>query len=256
VSDVPLPTFSPLAPARLAARRGVALDQIEIELAVSPALRAAHARPGQFVKVSVTDEVGARHEGIFAMANAPGEPVGAGVVGAPSLRFLLRTNNPEGGEAAARLATLPLGDTLLVSEPAGEGFDLARAAGKRLCFVATGTAIAPVRAGLEAALTGASRPRAISLDFGLRSPAHLPIEAELARWSAAGVETHLHYSVPREDGTVSGTRAHDALLARLEATGTAHEAFVVAVGQPEMVKELRARLVALGGRAEDVVSNY
>ncbi|GAB4199119.1 MAG: hypothetical protein OHK0013_08960 [Sandaracinaceae bacterium] len=249
---MPLPTFSVLVPARLAARRAVARDQIEVEIAVAPALRAAHARPGQFVKIGVTDEAGVTQEGIFAMANAPGEPVGVG----PALRFLLRTNNPEGGEAAARLSTLPLGARVLVSEPTGTGFDLTRSNGKRLCFVATGTAIAPVRAGLEAALASDVVPRTISLDFGLRSPAHLPIAADLERWSAAGVDTHLHYSEPREDGTVWGTRAHDALLARLEADGAARDAFVVAVGQPEMVRELRARLVAMGGRAEDVVSNY
>lgn len=249
---MPLPAFSPLVPASLAARRGVAEDQVEVEIAVPPALAAAHARPGQFARLAVTDPTGTAHEGIFAMANAPGEPVGEG----PALRFLLRTNNPDGGEAAARLATMPIGGAVRVSEPAGDGFDLARAEGRLLCFVATGTAIAPVRAGIEATLASALRPRAISLDLGLRSPAHLPIEADLARWAARGVEAHLHYSVPREDGTVAGARAHDALLARLEARGAAREAFVVAVGQPEMVRELRARFVALGGRADDVVSNY
>jgi NAD(P)H-flavin reductase len=246
---VPLPTFSALVPATLASRRDVARDQIEIQLEVPASLRARHERPGQFVKVAVTGQDGLGHEGVFAMWNAPHDASGA-------LRFLLRTNNPEGGEAAARLASMPLGGALLVSEPAGSGFDLARARGRHLAFVATGTAIAPVHAGIEHALDRAAGAIDLSLDLGLRSPAHLANGPDLERQRARGLEVHLHYSEPSADGTVVGALAHEALLARLLERGTAKDTFVVAVGQPAMVKELRARLVALGGEAADVISNY
>jgi NAD(P)H-flavin reductase len=246
---VPLPTFSALVPATLASRRDVARDQIELLLEVPPSLRARHERPGQFVKVAVTGEDGLGHEGVFAMWNAPHDA-------APTLRFLLRTNNPEGGEAAARLATMPLGSAVLVSEPAGSGFDLGRAKGRHLAFVATGTAIAPVHAGIEHALGTDVGALDLSLDLGLRSPEHLASRSDLEHQRTRGLEVHLHYSEPSADGTVVGTLAHEALLARLGERGTVKDTFVVAVGQPAMVKELRARLVSLGGEAEDVVSNY
>jgi NAD(P)H-flavin reductase len=246
---VPLPTFSPLVPATLASRRDVARDQIEIRLEVPAALRARHERPGQFVKVAVTGEDGVGHEGVFAMWNAPLDREGA-------LRFLLRTNNPEGGEAAARLARMPIGSEILVSEPAGGGFDLGRAKGRHLAFVATGTAIAPVHAGIEHALGTDVGALALSLDLGLRSPEHLASGPDLERQRARGLEIHLHYSEPALDGSIVGTLAHEALLTRLTDRGTFKDTFIVAVGQPAMVKELRARLVALGGEAADVVSNY
>lgn len=246
---MPLPTFSTLVPATLASRRDVARDQIEILLEVPASLRARHERPGQFVKVAVTGEDGVGHEGVFAMWNAPHDA-------APTLRFLLRTNNPEGGEAAARLASLPLGSEILVSEPAGSGFDLGRARGRHLAFVATGTAIAPVHAGIEHALGTDVAAVTLSLDLGLRSPAHLASGSDLDRQRTRGLEVHLHYSEPATDGSVVGTLAHEALLARLAERGLVKDTFVVAVGQPAMVKELRARVVSLGGEAADVVSNY
>jgi len=249
---VPLPTFSNLVPGFLATRTEVARDQVLLTISVHPGLLAAHLRPGQFVKVRVSDALGALQDGIFAMANAPGESVGP----EPGLRFLLRTNNPEGGEAAARLASMPVGGAVEISEPAGAGFDLESARGRDLCFVATGTAIAPVRAGIEATRARPVGARATSLDLGLRSPAHLAIASELEIYRSEGIDVHLHYSAPREDGTVDGALAHEALLTRLASSGRAPETLVVAVGQPAMVKDLRARFVALGGRPEDVVSNY
>jgi hypothetical protein len=68
---VPLPTFSALVPAYLARRAEVATDQIGVSIAVHPGLRAAHVRPGQFVKVAVPVRAGVALEGVFAMWNAP-----------------------------------------------------------------------------------------------------------------------------------------------------------------------------------------
>lgn len=262
---MPLPTFSALVPAYLARRTEVATDQIAIAVAVHPALRALHVRPGQFVKMAVQGATGTHHEGLFAMSNAPLEDTiedggidddGTAIGPTSMLRFLLRTNNPEGGEAADALATLRIGAPVMVSEPAGVGFDFARARDRHLAFVATGTAMAPVRAGLEHALARPTGARSISLDLGLRSPAHLAHASELGRYRAHGIDTHVHYSEPLEDGSVIGPMAHEALLARVIEAERARDVFVVAVGQPAMVKDLRTRLVALGADPADVVSNY
>ncbi len=262
---MPLPTFSALVPAYLARRTEIAADQISLALAVHPGLRAAHVRPGQFVKVAVRAAAGTEHEGLFAMENAPREDTvedggvddeGHAVGPVSTLRFLLRTNNPEGGEAAAALAVMRIGAPLLVSEPAGVGFDLARSRGRHLAFVATGTAMAPVRAAIEHALMEPPGATSLSLDLGLRSPAHLAHARDLERYRATAIDVHLHYSEPLDDGSVVGPMAHEALLARLLETDRVKDVFVVAVGQPAMVKDLRARLVALGADPADVVSNY
>ena len=240
-APVPLPTFSHFTDGHVVLRRQVARDQIELILGVTEEVRARHRRAGQFVKVRIAGQ-----EGIFAMWNAPHEDDDE-----PTLRFLLRTNNPEGGEAAAKLALAQPGTKLEITEPSGVGFGLDRADGRGLHFVATGTAIAPVRAGIEEALL-ASKPKSISLDFGLRSAAHQPLEGDLKRYQARRIDVHLHFSTVDAKGVIHGAQAHLALLDRIKDTN----AFVVAVGQPEMVEELRAKFVKLGGKAEDVVSNY
>lgn len=225
---------------------------MEIVVAVPSEVADAHRRPGQFAKLRVSDAGGRSHEGIFAMANAPNERCGEFA----AFRFLLRTNNPEGGEAAQRLATMPIGAPLEISEPAGPGFDLTRAHGRCLCFVATGTAIAPVRAGVESLLASDIAPKAISLDHGLRSRAHLAFGSDLERYARAGISVHVHFSEPGPDGVVRGTLAHRALLGRLEAEQRMRDALVIAVGQSAMIAELRAEFVARGGLADDVVSNH
>ncbi|AKF07674.1 ferredoxin--NADP reductase [Sandaracinus amylolyticus] len=241
---MPLPEFSAYAPSTLRARSPVAADQMTLELDAPEGALERFERAGQFCRVRVGTEGGPLHEGIFAMLSAPHER---------ALRFLIRTPNPEGGEAADRLAAMAVGSPLEVTMPAGEGFALDRAAGRDLYFVATGTAIAPVRSALESVLRERGRWGALSLDHGLRSEAHLAIPEDVERWRDRGVDVRLHYSFPRPDGTLSGVRAQDAVLERVRDFGRA--AFV-AVGQSAMVKELRAMVAERGGDPSLVLHNY
>src|SRR5688500_10379458 len=95
-----LPTFSAYAPSHLVARRPVATDQVESEIGAPDGALVRFERPGQFCRIRVIDESGTAREGIFAMMSAPGEG---------ALRFLVRTPNPEGGEAADALAAMMVG---------------------------------------------------------------------------------------------------------------------------------------------------
>ena len=239
-----LPDFSDYARSALVAKRPVATDQLEIELAPPDGALALHRRAGQFCRVRVLGADGRPWEGIFAMMSAPGEG---------RMRFLIRTPNPEGGEAADRLAQLEVGSAVEVTMPAGHGFDLERARGHDLHFVATGTAIAPVRSAIELVLRERDAYGTIALDHGLRSPLHLAIPADVERWRAAGVEVRLHYSEPLPDGTVRGVRVQDAVL---ESVRDMRRAAFVAVGQSAMVSELRDEVAARGGDPALVLHNY
>lgn len=241
---MPLPEFSPYLPSELRSREPVAADQMVIELAAPLDALDRYTRPGQFCRVRVTTEDGEAHEGIFAMLSAPHER---------ALRFLIRTPNVEGGEAADLLAAAPVGSALEITMPAGEGFALDRSRGRDLAFVATGTAIAPVRAALETVLRDRGAWGALSLDHGLRSPEHLAIAGDVARWRGLGVEVRLHYSVPQPDGTVLGARAQDAAIERVR---DVRETAFVAVGQSAMVQELRELVALRGGDPSLVLHNY
>jgi NAD(P)H-flavin reductase len=248
---MPLPEFSAYAPSRLRSRQAVAVDQLVLELEPSEGALDAFARPGQFCRVRVpgpgappSSDVLVAHEGIFALLSAPHER---------ALRFLIRAPNPEGGEAADRLAIMPLGGALELTLPAGEGFALERAEGRDLRFVATGTAVAPVRSALEHVLRHRRHYGALSLDLGLRSPAHLAVPGEVARWVDAGVDVRLHYSSPGPGGTLLGVRAQDMAMER---PGDLARAAFVAVGQGAMVQDLRDMVAARGGDPSLVLHNY
>lgn len=239
-----LPTFAAYRTVGIAGRDVVAQDQLRLRISAPDDVIAQHARAGQFVRARVGR--GFSDEGIFAMLSAPFER---------EIVLLLRTGNPEGGEAADALAALELGDELEMTPPAGDGFALDRARGRPVFVVATGTAIAPARAAIETMLREPGAFGPITLDHGLRSNAHLAIAGDVARWRRAGLAVNLHYSQPTDGGGVEGVLAHDALLERID-DATLRGATFVAVGQPVMVEEVRTRVVLRGGKPEHVLSNY
>jgi ferredoxin-NADP reductase len=227
---VKLPTFSAHSPARLLSARPAAVDQAFIDVLPPDGFAESYVAPGQFCRIRVQGL-----EGIFAMFSAPGEP---------GARFLVRTQNAEGGEAADCMAALPDDSALEMTLPAGEGFGLERARGRDLYFVATGTGIAPVRAAIEAVLLQRGDYGRLVLDHGVRSGGHLAIGDDVERWQAAGVEVYVHASTLRADGSLEGTTVQEALRARAP---DLRDAGVVAVGQSSMLRALREDFAALGG---------
>jgi ferredoxin-NADP reductase len=215
-----------------------------LELAAPVGALERFERPGQFCRVRVASDEGTAHEGIFAMLTAPSEM---------ALRFLIRTPNPEGGEAADRLAQLPIGSPLEITQPAGQGFDLERARGCDLYFVATGTAIAPVRSAIQYVLARRPDFGRLSLHHGLRSPEHLAITHDIERWKDTSVDIHLLYSVPGPQGELIGIRVQDALM---DSVRSFEKAAFIAVGQSAMVKELRSMVAERGGDPTLVLHNY
>lgn len=240
-----LPVFSAFHPSALTERTHETLDHVVFGVEASDAMRAAFQRAGQFVKMRVRAADGAEHEGIFALASAPFEA---------RFSFLARMNNPAGGEAADRIARMPIGGAIEVTLPAGDGFALDRARGRDLAFVAVGTALAPVRSALEEVLRDRAAYGALSLDYGLRSLEHLPFRADVERWRSLGVRVALHPGVAHTDGTVEGVRAHDALFERLGPRLA--DVAVLAVGHDALVREVRARYAEAGGATDLVLHNY
>ncbi len=237
--------FSAFQPSVLVERTSETVDHIVFSLRTTEAMRAAFQRAGQFVKMRVVGEDGSPHEGIFAIATAPFEA---------RFAFLARTHNPAGGEAADRIARMPIGGAVEVTLPAGEGFALEQAHGRDLAFVAVGTALAPVRSALEVVLRDRARYGALSLDYGLRSHEHLPFARDLERWRALGVRVTLHEGHVRADGTHEGVRVQDALFDRLGAG--IKDVALLAVGHDALVREVRDRHAAIGGAPDQLLHNY
>lgn len=243
-----LPAFTEYAPATLLRARPAGEAQAIIEVEPPPAFLPAYERAGQFCKIRVRSaalapDAAAECEAIFAMLSSPGEE---------PVRFLVRIGNPEGGEAADCLSCLPDGTPIAMTLPAGEGFALERARGRDVVFVATGTGVAPVRAAIEVVLAERERYGALRLDHGVRSLAHLAIAEDIERWRARGVRVDVHVSTPEAGGAPRGATVQSALRAR---GGSLAGVAMVAVGQPEMLDELLAEFVRLGGAPELFLKN-
>ena len=232
-----LPNFSAYRPARLLRARSAAREQTFIDVEPPPGFLNAHTLPGQFCRMRVAEA-----DGIFAMFSRPGA--------AP--RFLVRRGNPDGGEAADRLSELDDGAPIEMSNPAGHGFDLERARGRDLRFVATGTGVAPVCAAIERVLSERAAFGDISLDHGVRSEGHLAIALDIARWRDAGVCVRVVYSSVDEAGNLAGKTVQESLR---ENVTTLSGAAIIGVGQPEMLASLRALVVELGGHPDDLLTN-
>lgn len=239
-----LPDFSPYVPSQLTRKEPIAQDQIIIEVQPPEGALMAYRRPGQFCRLRVAAANGELHESIFALMSTPAEK---------TFRFLVRTGNPVGGEGADRLAELDVGSPVEITLPTGDGFALERARGRDLYFVATGTAIAPVRAAIDEVLLDRASYGALSLDLGLRGPEYLAVASEIERWTEQGMTVRMHYSILDDAGNLQGVRVQDAVLGNL---GELTRAAFVAVGQSSMVKELRARVAELGGDPSLVLHNY
>lgn len=233
-----LPEFSEFRRAVVVEAREAATRQAWITVEPPADFIRSYERAGQFCKMRVDDL-----DGIFAMFSAPGEQ---------PVQFLVRVENPDGGEAADRLFRLSPGSEIGMTLPAGSGFDLRLARGRDVYFVATGTGVAPVRAALEWVLAHRNDYGDLFVDYGVRSTSHLAIAEDIERWRAAHIDVRVSFSNPDPRGGLRGRTVQQSLRERQP---NLSKAAVIAVGQPEMLDELLTEIVALGGDPELFLKN-
>jgi len=137
---------------------------------------------GQFI--AVPGENG--KSSYFALASSP----------ARSDRFeiLVKNMNP----LTDALFQKRVGDTLRLQGPLGKGFPLDPYAGMNLLFVGVGTAIAPLRSTILAALDRRQDFNRIELYFGTLTPNHIYFGEEMAGWHEKGATVHITVTYPDE----------------------------------------------------------
>jgi NAD(P)H-flavin reductase len=211
-----------------------------IELALPPALAAAHVRPGQVVKIRT-----AGGEGFFALASAPD----------PSGRAELLVKR--GGRVAdAAIAAAVPGAALQVTPPFGAGFPVEDAVGKDVLLFAAGSGIAPIRALVQHLLARRDDFRRITLFYGQRRGADFAYLGEHLHWERQGIRVVLCPS--REDDAWLGLRGRVQEVARSLAFGGAPPSDAVAfvVGMTAMVDDVKRTLAVAGVPGEHVHLNF
>lgn len=183
---------------------------------------------GQFI--AVPGENG--KSSYFALASSP----------ARSDRFeiLVKNMNP----LTESLFQKQVGDTLPLQGPLGKGFPLDPYAGMNLLFVGVGTAIAPLRSTLLAALDRRQDFNRIELYFGTLTPNHIYFGEEMAGWHDKGATVHITVTYPDETWDSHSGFVQEILR---QCPDPLHQTVVYLCGMKEMVEDtigvLKGRMV-------------
>ena len=168
----------------------------------------------------------------FAVASSP--------ACADRFEILVKNMNP----LTERLFQKKVGDTVALQGPLGKGFPLEPYTGMNLLFVGVGTAIAPLRSTLLAALDRRSDFNRIELYFGTLTPNHIYFGEEMARWHEKGATVHITVTYPDETWDSHSGFVQEILR---QCPDPLHQTVVYLCGMKEMVEDtigvLKGRMV-------------
>lgn len=210
-----------------------------LRLALPAAFARQHVAPGQVVRART-----AAGEAFFALATAPSP---AGVA-----ELLVKRG---GRVAEAVIAAARPGASVELTPPFGKGFPLEEAVGRDVLLFAAGSAIAPVRALVQALIARRDAFGRITLFYGQRHGAEFAYREEHLGWERRGVRVILCPS--GEDDAWTGVRGRVQEVARSVAFGGAppEDAVAFVCGMTAMVNDVRAVLAAAGVPPERVHLN-
>jgi NAD(P)H-flavin reductase len=198
----------------------------------------SHERPGQYLMFQAPSDDKARP---MAIASAPG---------VSPLVLLFKAE----GEREAALRALGPGDTVSCTAPAGPGYPVDKLGGElpggALLLVATGTALAPIKACLDVLLDKGALPAATTLCVGARRKRELAFQSDLDRYREAGVDVNVIYSQPE-----SGEGGHVQALLQ-DAPASPADTVVFSCGQPAMMDEVEAACEGHGVPRAQMFRNF
>ncbi len=193
--------------------------------------------PGQVAMLRVADHAPA----YFAFASAPEDP---------DLEVLVKQK----AGASHAIYDLQAGDMIDLVGIAGHGFSLEQQKHRDLVFVAMGTGVAPLRSALRHVLKRKREFGELVVLYGARTPDDFCYRDETDAWEDAGVE--LRQVISRPDGhDWSGPTGYvqsllDNVLPDLKSP------VALICGSKEMIEQTRERLVKMGFKPEEILTNY
>lgn len=182
-------------------------------------------RAGQYVDLYVPTASGIPYKRRYSIASAP-DP-------GDRSRFEVAVTRVEDGPTSAALHELAIGARIQMDDPAGT-FMRAAAEGPSI-LIATGTGLAPIRAGLAETLIDGSAPTILL--FGCRTPSDILWGDELRRLSADNPHFRLEITLSRPvRGWTGRTGRVQAHVVELAVTLESPRAYVC--GLSEMVDDV------------------
>ena len=224
--------------ATLVAREETAQGLFVLRLKVEDGqLTQAHQHPGQYVRLAI-ETLGAS---LFALTSVPSDS-------SRVFEFLVRP----GSLLADALIEIPLGASVRIEGPFGEGFPLHLAEDKNVVLFATGTGIGAIRPVIELICRDRSRYREVTLFYGVRTPGSIAYQEMLPLWTSAGIRTVLTVSQP-------GTSGWQGLVGYVQdhlAEVKIERGIAFLSGQDQMISEVKAQLLQRGMNLRDIHLNF
>ena len=181
------------------------------------------------------------------------EPAYFAFAGAPDDRDLEVLVKQKVG-ASSVIYDMCVGDKIELVGIAGHGFKIDEMKGRDLVFVAMGTGVAPLRSALRHVLKRASEFGQLVVLYGARTPDDFCYRDETEAWGEAGVE--LRQVISRPDGhDWSGPTGYvQSLLDNVLPSLAAPVALIC--GSREMIDQTRERLLKMGFKPDEILTNY
>ena len=192
--------------------------------------------------------------GQVAMLRVPGEdPAYFAFASAPDDGELEVLVKQKAG-ASSVIYDMNVGDEIELVCLAGHGFRLDEMKKRDLVFVAMGTGVAPLRSALRHVLKRKDDFGQLVVLYGARTPDDFCYRDETDHWEDAGVE--LRQVISRPDGhDWSGPTGYvQSLLDHVLPNLSSPVALIC--GSKEMIEQTRERLVKMGFKPDEILTNY
>jgi sulfhydrogenase subunit gamma (sulfur reductase) len=193
--------------------------------------------PGQVAVLRVPGEEPA----YFAFASAPDDS---------ELQVLVKQK----AGASNVIYDMKPGDTIALTGIAGHGFPLDQQKHRDLVFVAMGTGVAPLRSALRYVLKRKYEFGQLVVLYGARTPDDFCYRDETDSWEDAGVELRQVISRPGGHDWSGPTGYVQSLLDHVLPNLQSPVALIC--GSLEMIEQTRERLLKMGFKPEEILTNY
>lgn len=189
---------------------------------------------GQYHRVRAADSTDAP----FAIASAPG---------GLEFEYLVRGM----GGLSDRFIAAGVGAQFEVTMPKGPGFPIARAHGRPLLFIGTGTGFAPLRSAILEVVRQRQHFTSVHVLYGVHDDTQLVYSDEFEAWGLAKITV-----LPTVSRASEGWRGEVGYVQHLLAKIPVEGAVACLCGQPAMIDEVRGVLSARGVAVADMLLNW
>lgn len=207
--------------------------QVEIK---NPRVTASYKIPGQYAAIRIPGF----KDGFFAMTNHPEEK---------QWEFLIKESSP----LTSHLLEMKIGGEFELSMALGKGFAIEKAIGKDVFFFAAGSGISALRPVLLEIFKKRGNYNSVTLFYGARNPDEFAYTRKFSEWEKNEIKIfRIISNVEHKEWRGPIGHVQQLIPKKIDSKKTA--AFLC--GMPEMVEDVKGKLLDRGLSKNQILTNY